>query len=697
MNDALTRPNPDELLQRLESSEKKKKRGKLKIFFGSSAGVGKTYAMLTSAHEALKDGKDVVVGVVETHHRTETEKLLEGLELLPPITVTYRGITVCELDLNAAIARKPQILLIDELAHTNAPGSRHPKRWNDVVEILDAGIDVLTTLNVQHIESLADVVAGSTGIWVHETIPDSIFDGADEIVLVDLEADDLLKRLADGKVYLAPHVKAEAAEHFFRKNNLIALREIALRRVADRVDAQMDDFYGSQGLQGRLPIAEKILVCVDPSPFSMKLVRSAKRVSLSLKAHWDAVYVEDADHHLLSEAGKQSLDLLSRTIEQMGGRMVVLQDDSPTDVIISFAKRLNYTKIIVGRSNKPFWQTFYRRRFVEHLIAKSGTIDVYVITDDAETAPTAPVPLFKNDILAERKPSFYAASALLFAIGTLFGLLLKPFLSDTDMGIFYLLLQVYTASSFGRGPALLQTWLCAFGLNFFFMPPYFSLEIDDPSRIVHFLLMIMVGTCISTIVGHLRLRALAARERERRTQALYRLTRELTSVRGRIKTSEVVAKYIGTILGVETTIWLATTDNHPLAIVGNLPEDGYAKEMGVLQWCYDNAQVAGRNTTTMPSAQGLYFPLITSTGPIGVMGIYPLDPSHEISRDEISTAETITALLGTALERVRAGEIAEQARVKEESEKLRDELQKARDLILAAQHKDLLKETPDES
>jgi two-component system, OmpR family, sensor histidine kinase KdpD len=675
MNTDPPRPDPDALLDRIEAEEKKARRGKLKIFFGSSAGVGKTYAMLAAAHEKLNEGVDIAIGIVETHKRPETEKLLEGLRILAPLQVNYRGVVLDEMDLDAALTRKPDILLVDELAHSNPPSMRHPKRWNDVMELLDAGIDVYTTLNVQHIESLADLVAGATGVWVKETVPDSVFDAADDIMLVDIDADDLLKRLAEGKVYVAPGVKARAAENFFKKSNLIALRELALRRMAERVDAEMDAWSDSEDTRGRLPIAEKILVCIGPDALSSKLVRSVKRLASALRAPWAAVYVENERHFRLNNTGRRKVEAIFRMVERIGGKTFVIHGDNPVDAIIGHARAHHFTKIMVGKPLRSPWQLFFRGSLADKIIRKSGNIDVYVVT--SEYSPPSE-PLSEKSLSDFEKRSYLWA--LVMVVGaTALGILWRNVLAPVDLALIYLTGIVLVAAKFGRGPSLLYSMLSVGAFNYFFAAPLHKLRPGDSSYLMTFLVMLITGYVIATQASKLRTQMLLARDREKRTQTLYRLTRELTSTRGRKNVADVAALHIAELLNVDVTIWLPDSDGHLEPIVGALPAESFIKERSVLQWCFDNAKTAGRATETMPGADGLYLPLSGSAGTLGVLGMIPRNSERVFSLDEISTLETVGSLLASAQERVKAGELALQAKVAEENEKLRLKLLKAQE------------------
>lgn len=660
-------PDPDALLRQIESQKKSAQRGKLKIFFGSCPGVGKTYAMLSAAHERRKEGINVVAGIVETHKRLETERLLAGLPLLPPLIVSHRGITLRELDLDAAKARKPAILLVDELAHTNAPHTRHPKRWNDVEELLNAGIDVYTTLNVQHIESLSDIVAGTTGVWVKESVPDSIFDSAEDIILIDINIDELLKRLHEGKVYLAPEVRVRARENFFRERNLIALREIALRRTAERVDAQMHALVPVLGADDSMPVAEKIMVCIGPDPLSAQLVRTAKRTAVSLKAPWVAVYVENMRHYRLNKASRDAAQRVARMAERLGGKSVVIQGDNVVDDIIAYAKANRVTKIIVGKHVKSVWKNMVQRSLADKIIRKSDCIDIYVVTSKLNAKETS---IGKNDLI-QFHPRLYSwaifAVAALTTLGAGFGDFVKPI----DQVMIYLIGVILVAAKLGRGPSFLYSLLCVLCFNFFFIPPIYSFNIYNKSYWLTFGVMLITSLVITNQASRLRLQAIFSLKRERNTQTFYTLTRELASTRGYQEIAAVVAKHITNMFDVSSIVEVQDDKGQLQKIVGELPSENIVKEEGVMRWCFDNDQIAGRDTTTMPSATGLYFPLMASSGVLGVLGVVPVNADREFSGDEMASLETCASLLASALERAHSAEMAEKSRIQAESEKLR--------------------------
>src|SRR5262245_30223090 len=450
------RPDPDALLIRVKQEEARKRRGQLKVFFGAAAGVGKTYAMLEAAREQRADGVDVVVGYVETHGRAETDALLQGLEILPPRAADYRGATLREFDLDGALARRPTLILVDELAHTNAPGSRHAKRWQDVLELLDAGINVYTTVNVQHVESLNDVVAKITGVVVRETVPDSVLEQADEVELIDLPPDDLLQRFKDGKVYM-PEQAEEAVRNFFRKGNLIALRELALRSTAERVDAQMRVYMREHAIRSVWPAAERLLVCVGPTPDAARLVRSAKRMAEGLEAEWIAAYVETSAHARLSTEARDRVTQTLRLAEQLGAETVRLPGQKMSEAILAFAHDRNVTKIVVGKPRRRLWTRILIGSIVDALVQGSGDIDIYVISADKEQQAVPQTPAVRRAIPSDWAPYAWATAVVGLATGAAW--LTLPFFELANLVMVYLLGIVVVATRYGRGPSLMASIL----------------------------------------------------------------------------------------------------------------------------------------------------------------------------------------------------------------------------------------------
>ncbi len=465
------RPDPDELLDKAVTEEKRQSQGKLKIFFGAAPGVGKTYAMLGAAQKRREEGVDIVVGVVETHGRKETEALLDGLEILPRRIQLHRGRDIQEFDIDAALARNPSLMIVDELAHTNAPESRHKKRWQDVEELLYAGISVYATVNVQHLESLNDIVRQITGVIVRETLPDSFLDRADEIELIDLPPDDLLQRLKEGKVYI-PDQAEKAMEHFFRKGNLIALRELALRRTAERVDEQMESYRRDAGVQDIWPTAERILVCVGPNPRSIRLIRAARRMAVGMRADWIAAHVEA---HSRIKPSKEDLKLLAehmRLAESLGAQTVTLTGHKASEEILNYARQRNVSKIIIGKPTHPRWKDKLLGSLLDEIVRGSGDIEIYVITGDSSEAPVKP--RSRSYPLRIKAKEWYWCLGTVVLSTTLASLML-PYFDRTDIAMLYLLGIVITSMRTGRWPALAATLLSVAAFDFFFIPPLLHL------------------------------------------------------------------------------------------------------------------------------------------------------------------------------------------------------------------------------
>ncbi len=664
------RPDPDELLARIQAEESTSRRGRLKIFFGATAGVGKTYAMLDAAHMRLGEGVDVVAGYVEPHSRPETEALLAGLESIPVRLVEYRGTTLREFDLDAALARRPELILVDELAHTNAPGSRHAKRWQDVEELLEAGINVYTTVNVQHLESLTDVVSQITGVTVRETIPDLLLEQADEVEMVDLSPDDLLQRLKDGKVYV-PEQAERAVQRFFRKGNLMALRELALRRTADRVDDQMQDYRRDHAIAQAWPAAERILVSVSPSPLSRRLIRAAKRMAAGLHAEWLAVYVETPAHAHLSEENRNRVIQNLRLAEQLGAETVTRFGHSVSQELLAYARERNVSKILVGKPAHPRWRDLAFGSVLDDLVRSSGEIDIYVISGDPDDSRPLPMQMW------QRTSSWiaYANAALVVALCSLLAWMMNDHFAAANLVMVYLVGVVIVATRYGKGPSILASVLSVAVFDFFFVKPHLTFAVSDTQYIVTFFIMLIVAMTISTLTVRIKLQAEAAREGERRVTNLYAMSRELANSRGTETLVRIAVQHISEVFRSQVMV-LLPDDKGQLSI--QIPEGGPAMltphEQGVAEWVRDHGQAAGLGTDTLPGAKGLYLPLKTSQGIVGVLGIYPQQTQRLLSPDQFHLLETFANQMSLAVERTRLAEETEQTRVQIEAERLRNSL-----------------------
>jgi two-component system sensor histidine kinase KdpD len=663
---AAERPDPDALLARVTEEEARSRHGRLKLFFGAAPGVGKTYAMLEAAHASRAEGVDVVVGVAETHGRLETQRLLDGLEVLPRRTVEYRGTALQELDLDAALARRPGLILVDELAHTNAPGSRHAKRWQDVEELLAAGISVSTTLNVQHLESLNDVVAQITGIVVRETIPDAVLERADEVELVDISAEVLIERLRDGKVYV-PEQAAQALERFFRKGNLIALRELALRRTADRVEAQMHGYREAHGIERTWPAGERILVCIGPNPASARLIRAGRRMAAALHADWVVLHVESSRQRL-SAADRDALTVNLRLADQLGARTVTLSADDVVPEILAYARRQNVTRIIAGKPTHPSWRDRLTGSLLDRLIRGSREIDVYVITGEAED--WTPVRREHPQVSA----GAYVGAGGVVAVAAAIGLAVRPWLSTTDIAMLFLLAVMVAAARYGTRPSVLASVLGIAVFDFCFVPPYYTFAVAHASYLFTFVVMLGVALLISSLAARIRGQAEAAREREQHTAALYALSRRLAAARDARELALAVAAQVRETFGAPATVLLPDERGglEPAAAAG----DGALSDagVGVARWVLEHRQPAGAGTDTLPGADALYMPIPTPSGAVGVLRVALRDP--RLARDPIERQllDAIARQAGMALERSDLMRRSERTRMEIEAERLRTAL-----------------------
>lgn len=663
------RPDPDALLAQVQAEEVKQARGKLKIFFGAAPGVGKTYAMLEAARKVGKEGADVVIGYVEPHCRPDTQALVLGLDVLPRLEIDYRGTKLYEFNLDAALALHPQILIVDELAHSNAQGVTHTKRWQDVMQLLEAGIDVYTTLNVQHLESLNDIIAQITGVVVRETVPDSVFESADEVELVDLPPDNLIERLREGKVYI-PREAERAIANFFTKGNLIALRELALRRMAERVGEQMDVYRDKHAVHGTWPARDRLLVCIGPSPFAERLVRATRRMAASLKAPWIAVHIEGPNDANLSESSREQLTQTLRLVEQLGGETVTLSGQNIADELIQYARSRNVTKIVVGKPRQPLWKELFRGSLVYGLTRKCGDIDVYVISGDL---PPTTTPLRPPRIIPGSRLNYLWATGVVL-ICTGISAILSRQLAPTNLAMIYLLGVVAVALWLGRGPSIFTAIISVAVFDFCFVPPRWTFAVGDTQYVFTFLVMLITGLIISTLTGRVQFQAESARRRERRTAALYAIGRELTATQSREQIAKIAVQHVMAAVDVQATVLLPDKDQKLVAFGQNLNDTSLnIHSEAVAKWAFDHGQTAGRGTATLPGSQGLYLPLQTSRKSVGVLGVIPLS-SKSVDFDQIHLLEAFAGLIALALERAELEAEADQVRLDIETERMRSSL-----------------------
>ncbi|NNM88162.1 MAG: sensor histidine kinase KdpD [Phycisphaerae bacterium] len=666
------RPNPDALLAKIKAEARQHARGKLKVFFGAAPGVGKTYTMLEEARRQAEQGRDVVIGYAEPHIRPDTEMLLLGLEILPYKIVEYKGTELKEFDLDAALARKPFIICIDELAHSNAPGLRHAKRYQDVQELLDAGIDVFTTLNVQHLESVNDVVERTSGIKVRETLPDWVLEQAEEVQLIDISPEKLLERIAEGKIY-RQHSVDYLTRQFFNRGNLSALRELSLRRMTDRVDAQMEDFRRHNASDEVWPASDRIMVCVGPSPFSARLVRAARRMATAFKAEWIAVFVDQPGADKLSTAARQRVFETLRLAEQLGGEQTTLAQDRPAQAILAFARSRNVTRIIVGTPlrQQHRWRAWLKRSLVDELIRHAGPVDIYVIRDVAEPSPSPDRPDPRSVHLAGYGWAGAATLAIaLLGIGLYHGL----HLSDTNVLMIYLLGVLAVALRLGRGPAVLASMLSVGLFDFTVVPPYYSFAVSDTQYFITLAVMLITALTITTMADRLQRQSRAAHQRERQTAFLLAFSRELVLARESKTLLAVGVRHISEMFACHTVILLAATDRTLAIAAGDWPTPPDPKDLGVAQWVLEDNQPAGKTTATLPSARGLFIPLRLGQNVTGVVGLTGDSMEQFADPERTALLETFANQLAMALERIRLADEAHRAWERTETELIRNTL-----------------------
>src|SRR6202140_4060046 len=673
------RPDPDLLLAKVKRQEAEARRGKLRIYFGSSAGVGKTYAMLVAARKIKGEGRDIVIGVVETHGRSETAALLDAMEILPPKAMPYRGKELIEFDLDATLRRNPSLILVDELAHSNVQGVRHPKRWQDVEELLAAGIDVFTTLNVQHLESLNDVVGGITNVRVWETVPDTVFDDADEVVLVDIPADELLERLKAGKVYV-PHQAEHAAKNFFRKGNLMALRELALRRTADRVEGDVQAYRIDKSIGSVWKTAAALLTCVGPDAGAERVVRAAARLAGQLNAEWHAIYVETPTLQRLPAARRETILATLNLAQNLGATTAVIANPEVAESVIAYARKHNLSKLVIGRDPaRRLWP--WQRSSGQKLALLAPDIDLVEIgradgdmkSGDARSSPRPSIPGTEPNDRRKFKRLRYLWAALACGGVTLLLLPLAARFDRSNIVAIFILTVVLVAVRFGRGAAAMAAGLSVCSFDFFFVPPRFSFAVSDVQYLLTFGIMLAVGLITGQLTAGLRFQARVAAHREERAGSLYEIARDLS---GAVQIEQVVRISDESI---ERTFragaaLLLPNDAGQLAMTSSRADTMLTVDIGIAQWAFDKGQPAGFSTDTLPGTEVLYIPLRAPIRSRGVLAVKAHNRRLLRTPEQRQLLDTFAALIAIALERVHYVEVAQNALVRMESERLRNSL-----------------------
>lgn len=661
------RPSPDALLEQARGET----RGRLKIFLGAAPGVGKTYEMLLAGRARRAEGVDVVIGVVETHGRRETQALIEGYETVPRAQVAYRGQSVEEMDLDAVLARRPQLVLVDELAHTNAPGSRHPKRYLDVLELIERGIDVYTTLNIQHVESLNDVVAQITRIRVRETVPDSVIDRADAIEIIDLTPEDLIKRLNEGKVYL-PETAKRAVSNYFSPGNLTALRELALRRTAQRVDDQLLSHMQAHAISGPWAAGDRLIVCIDGSPRAASLVRHARRLAEKLRASWTALHIEAPGRARPSEAEKDRLSAAMRLAEQLGGEAVILPGESVPEEVLRYAAAKNVSHIVIGASGAARWRELLFGSVAQALIRDAGDISIHVIP--AQEAGSGEGRVGAGGGGQRFEPGDYLAGLAFVAVAVGIGMLLHLFLDVRNIALVFLMAVLASAVTAGLWPALFTSVIGALAFNFFFLPPLYTLVIGDPESVLAFVFFLVVALIASNLTARVQRQAAAARQRARTTEDLYLFSRKLAGTGTLDDVLWASAYQIAAMLRVRVVILLP--EDGRIAVQAGYPPDDTLDEADIAaaHWAWEHDRPAGRGADTLPGAKRFYLPLRTGRGAIGVIGLDSDRPDALLTPEQQRLFDALADQAAIAIERVQLAADVDKAKLAAEADRLRSAL-----------------------
>ncbi|HTB42608.1 MAG TPA: sensor histidine kinase KdpD [Acetobacteraceae bacterium] len=669
MSDRDGRPSPEALL----AEAQRESRGRLKIFLGAAPGVGKTYEMLSAAQARARDGTDVVIGVVETHGRTETEALVAGLDVIPRRHAEYRGRKLEEMDLDALLARHPQLALVDELAHTNVPGSRHPKRYMDVEELLAAGIDVYATLNIQHVESLNDVVARITRIRVRETVPDSVIDRADDIELIDLTPEDLIQRLKEGKVYV-PHQAERAIRHYFAPGNLTALRELALRRTAQRVDEQMVRYMQAHAINGPWAAGERVLVCVSGDPDSVAVVRHARRLADRLKAPWIALHVETSRNLRMTEAERNHVAEALRLAQRLGGEAVTLPGQDVAETVAEYARANNVTQIIAVQAPRARWRDMLFGSVAQRIIRKADGATVYVISQprqpDEHDAPHTPTPPRPFELQAET----WLGSLACVAVAAVVGLLVRQMIGAGSISLLFLTAVLVSAVLFGLWPALLACIVSTLAYNFLFLPPLYTFTIADPENVIALFFFAVAAVIVSNLTARVRAQAITARARARTTEELYLFSRKLAVATNLDDLLWATVHQIALMLKVRVVL-LLPEEERIVVRAGFPPEDTLDDaDLAAARWCWEKNRPAGRGADTLPGAKRLFLPMQTGRGAVGVIGIDRDEPGPMLTPDQQRLLDALADQAALAIERVNLVEAVDRARLAVETDRLRSAL-----------------------
>lgn len=685
------RRDPEALLAQVQAQERRASRGKLRIYFGASAGVGKTYAMLTAAKRMQAEGHDIAIGVIESHGRVETAALIEGLEVLPQKKICYRGKILTEFDIDAALARHPAVILMDELAHANAPESRHPKRWQDVEELLEAGIDVFTTVNVQHLESLSDVIRGIIGVPIAETLPDTIFDEASEIVLIDITADELLMRLRAGKVYQAPQAE-HASRNFFRKGNLIALRELALRRTADRVEDDVKAYRVEKSIGLIWKTGSALLACVGPDLAAEHVIRSTARMAGQMNTGWHTIYVETPRLQHLPPAHRERILKKLKLAQDLGATTAVLAGNDIALAIVEYAGAHNFSNIVVGRGRSIWpWRGAHARRIVRYAPGLDMIEIGYAYAKEATgseqskgagaSRPSQGAFLSKWHAVPRWSYVSAAAASLVTALVTM---PLSRYLDLANIVMFFLLTAVLVAVKWGQGPSMVATLVGVVAFDFFFVPPRFSFAISDVQYLVTFGIMLVVGLITGHLTAGLRYQARVASHREDRSRALYEFARELSGALQTEQISEATRTFVQRTFRAQATLLLPDdTDRlqsapEPGEISGTPDPNALNRrdrlDMGIAQWAFDHAAPAGIGTDTLPGGSFFYLPLVAPMRTRGLLAIQPENRRWILIPEQRRQLDTFAALAAIALERIHYIEVAKNVLIRMESERLRNAL-----------------------